>query len=196
MDNHATTPLDPRMLDAMMPYLKEDFGNAASRNHVFGWTAESAVEAARKQVAQLVGADPKEIVFTSGATESDNLAIKGVVDFYRSKGDHIVTLKTEHKAVLDSCKRLERMRAERLDELKMLRLSELAGRDVSPDELGTLEVKHNLDKDETFARWAAKVPAGARVTYLDVKKDGLVDLEELKKAITDKTVLVSVMLAN
>jgi cysteine desulfurase len=196
MDNHATTPLDPRVLDAMMPYLKEDFGNAASRNHVFGWKAEAAVEAARKQVAQLVGADPKEIVFTSGATESDNLAIKGVVDFYRSKGDHIITLKTEHKAVLDSCKRLERMRAEHLDELKMLRLSELAGRDVTSDEIGTLEVKHNLDKDEVFQRWAAKVQAGARVTYLDVKKDGLVDLEELKKAITDKTVLVSIMLAN
>jgi cysteine desulfurase len=196
MDNHATTPLDPRVLDAMMPYLKEDFGNAASRNHVFGWKAEAAVEAARKQVAQLVGADPKEIVFTSGATESDNLAIKGVVDFYRSKGDHIITLKTEHKAVLDSCKRLERMRAEHLDELKMLRLSELAGRDVTTDEIGTLEVKHNLDKDEVFQRWAAKVQAGARVTYLDVKKDGLVDLEELKKAITDKTVLVSIMLAN
>jgi cysteine desulfurase len=196
MDNHATTPLDPRVLDAMMPYLKDDFGNAASRNHVFGWKAEAAVEAARKQVARLIGADPKEIVFTSGATESDNLAIKGVVDFYRSKGDHIITLKTEHKAVLDSCKRLERMRAERLDELKMLRLSELTGRDVTTDELGTLEVKHNLDKDEVFQRWAAKVPAGARVTYLDVKKDGLVDLEELKKAITDKTVLVSIMLAN
>jgi cysteine desulfurase len=196
MDNHATTPLDPRVLDAMMPYLKDDFGNAASRNHVFGWKAEAAVEAARKQVAQLIGADPKEIVFTSGATESDNLAIKGVVDFYRSKGDHIVTLKTEHKAVLDSCKRLERMRQERIDELKMLRLSELLGRDVSADEVGTLEVKHNLDKDEVFARWASKVQAGARVTYLDVKKDGLVDLEELKKAITDKTVLVSIMLAN
>ena len=196
MDNHATTPMDPRVLDAMMPYLKEDFGNAASRNHVFGWKAEAAVEAARKQVAALIGADAKEIVFTSGATESDNLAIKGVVDFYRSKGDHIITLKTEHKAVLDSCKRLERMRQERLDELKMLRLSELAGRDVSPEEIGTLEVKHDLEKDEVFARWASKVQAGARVTYLDVKKDGLVDLEALKAAITDKTVLVSIMLAN
>src|SRR6185436_18654677 len=137
MDNHATTPLDPRVLDAMMPYLREDFGNAASRNHVFGWKAEAAVEAARKQVAQLVGADPKEIVFTSGATESDNLAIKGVVDFYRSKGDHIVTLKTEHKAVLDSCKRLERMRAERIEELKALRLSELLERDVALEEVAT-----------------------------------------------------------
>src|SRR5262245_48800211 len=196
MDNHATTPLDPRMLDAMMPYLKEDFGNAASRNHVFGWTAESAVEAARKQVAQLVGADPKEIVFTSGATESDNLAIKGVVDFYRAKGDHIITLKTEHKAVLDSCKRLERMRQERIDELKALRLSELTGNDVTPEELPALEQKHDLGNDAQFQRWVSKVQAGARVTYLDVKKDGLVDLEQLKAAITDKTVLVSIMLAN
>jgi cysteine desulfurase len=196
MDNHATTPLDPRVLDAMMPYLKDDFGNAASRNHVFGWKAEAAVEAARKQVAALIGADPKEIVFTSGATESDNLAIKGVIDFYRAKGDHIVTLKTEHKAVLDSCKRLERMRQERIDEFKLLRLSELTGRDVTSDELPGLELKHGLDKDELLKRWVAKIQAGARVTYLDVKKDGLVDLEQLKAAITDKTVLVSIMLAN
>jgi len=196
MDNHATTPLDPRVLDAMMPYLKEDFGNAASRNHVFGWKAEAAVEAARKQVAQLVGADPKEIVFTSGATESDNLAIKGVIDFYRAKGDHIITLKTEHKAVLDSCKRLERMRQERIDELKILRLSELTGKDVQPEEVATLEIKHDLEKDAQFQRWVSKVQTGARVTYLDVKKDGTVDLEALKAAITDKTVLVSIMLAN
>ncbi|MBK7858859.1 MAG: IscS subfamily cysteine desulfurase [Archangiaceae bacterium] len=196
MDNHATTPLDPRVLDAMMPYLKEDFGNAASRNHVFGWKAEAAVEAARKQVALLIGADPKEIVFTSGATESDNLAIKGVIDFYRGKGDHIVTLKTEHKAVLDSCKRLERARQERIDELKVLRLGELAGRDVTVEEIPTLEIKHDLENDAQFQRWVSKVQAGARVTYLDVKKDGMVDLEQLKAAITDKTVLVSIMLAN
>src|SRR6185436_10983122 len=121
-------PLDPRVLEAMLPYLKEDFGNAASRNHQFGWRAEAAVEKARAQVAELLGASDKEIVFTSGATESDNLAIKGVVDFYRSKGDHIITVKTEHKAVLDTCKRLERMRQERIEELKMLRLSELTGK--------------------------------------------------------------------
>ncbi|MBL8957235.1 MAG: IscS subfamily cysteine desulfurase [Myxococcaceae bacterium] len=196
MDNHATTPLDPRVLDAMLPYLKDDFGNAASRNHVFGWKAEAGVEAARKHVAALIGADPKEIVFTSGATESDNLAIKGVIDFYRAKGDHIVTLKTEHKAVLDSCKRLERMRQERIDELKMLRLGELTGRDVTAEEVATLEIKHDLEKDEQLQRWISKVQTGARVTYLDVKKDGLVDLEQLKAAITDKTVLVSIMLAN
>src|SRR6476659_3103449 len=134
MDNHATTPLDPRVLDAMMPYLREDFGNAASRNHVFGWKAEAAVEKARRQVAELIGASDKEIVFTSGATESDNLAIKGVLEFYRHKGDHIITLKTEHKAVLDTCKRLERARAERLDELKALRLSELLNQDVTAEE--------------------------------------------------------------
>src|SRR5262245_22523618 len=97
MDYHATTPVDPRVLEAMLPWLKDDFGNAASRNNVFGWKAEAAVEAARKQVAQLIGASDKEIVFTSGATESNNLAIKGVLEFYRDKGDHIITLKTEHK---------------------------------------------------------------------------------------------------
>jgi cysteine desulfurase len=108
MDNHSTTPLDPRVLEAMMPYLTTEFGNAASRNHSFGWHAEAATEKAREQVARLIGASPKEIVWTSGATESDNLAIKGAAEFYRDKGNHIITAQTEHKAVLDSCKRLEK----------------------------------------------------------------------------------------
>ena len=108
MDNHATTPLDPRVLDAMMPYFTEKFGNAASRNHTFGFDAENAVEVARKQVASLIGADHREIVFTSGATESDNLALKGVASMYREKGNHIITAASEHKAVLDTCKRLEK----------------------------------------------------------------------------------------
>src|SRR5580704_5487442 len=108
MDNHATTPMDPRVLEAMLPYFMEKFGNAASRNHPFGWTAEEAVEIAREQVAKLVGATAKEIIFTSGATESDNLAIKGVAEMYREKGNHIITQTTEHKAVLDTCKRLEK----------------------------------------------------------------------------------------
>ena len=146
MDNHATTPMDPRVLEAMLPYFMEKFGNAASRNHPFGWTAEEAVEQAREQVAKLVGATAKEIIFTSGATESDNLAIKGVAEMYREKGNHIITAVTEHKAVLDTCKRLEKY--------------------------------------------------GYRVTYMPVQKDGLVDLEELKRAIDDKTILVTIMAAN
>ncbi len=146
MDNHATTPLDPRVLEAMMPYLTNKFGNAASRNHEFGWYAEEAVEKAREQVAKLIGATSKEIVFTSGATESDNLAIKGVAEMYREKGNHIITAVTEHKAILDTCKRLEKY--------------------------------------------------GYRVTYLPVKKDGLVDLEVLKSEITDRTILVTIMAAN
>jgi len=146
MDNHATTPMDPRVLEAMLPYFMEKFGNAASRNHPFGWTAEEAVEQAREQVAKLVGATAKEIIFTSGATESDNLAIKGVAEMYREKGNHIITAVTEHKAVLDTCKRLEKY--------------------------------------------------GYRVTYLPVQKDGLVDLEDLKRAIDDKTILVTIMAAN
>jgi len=146
MDNHATTPLDPRVLDAMMPFLTTKFGNAASRNHQFGWEAEQAVEQARKQIATLIGADPREIVITSGATESDNLAVKGVAYMYREKGDHIITAVTEHKAILDTCKHLE--------------------------------------KD------------GFRVTFLPVQNNGLVDLDDLKRAITDKTILVSIMTAN
>src|SRR5690348_3084734 len=146
MDNHATTPLDPRVLEEMLPYFMEKFGNAASRNHPFGWTAEEAVEQAREQIAKLVGATAKEIIFTSGATESDNLAIKGVAEMYREKGNHIITAVTEHKAVLDTCKRLEKY--------------------------------------------------GYRVTYLPVQKDGLVDLEDLKRAIDDKTILVTIMAAN
>jgi cysteine desulfurase len=196
MDNHATTPLDPRVLEAMLPYLREDFGNAASRNHAFGWKAEAAVELARKQVAALIGASDKELVFTSGATESDNLAIKGVVEFYKEKGDHIITLKTEHKAVLDTCKRLERVRQERLDELKLLRLGQLAGAPVTRDHLAALSLQYDLENDAVYRQWAELPTGGARVTYLDVEKDGRVDLEKLEAAMTDKTILVSIMLAN
>jgi cysteine desulfurase len=196
MDNNATTPMDPRVLEAMMPYLREDFGNAASRNHAFGWKAEAAVELARKQVASLIGASDKEIVFTSGATESDNLAIKGVVEFYKDKGDHIITLKTEHKAVLDTCKRLERVRQERLDDLKVLRLMQLTGGPVSRDNVTELSIKHDLDNDAVYRQWAELPTGGARVTYLDVEKDGRVDLKKLEAAMTDKTILVSIMLAN
>jgi cysteine desulfurase len=146
MDNQATTPVDPRVLDEMMPYFTERFGNAASRSHEFGWMAEEAVERARARVARVVGASAQEIIFTSGATESDNLAIKGVAEVYQEKGNHIITVVTEHKAVLDSSKRLE---------------------------------KH-----------------GHRVTYLPVGRDGLIDLDQLKRAIDDKTTLVSVMYAN
>jgi len=146
MDYHATTPMDPRVFETMKPYFMEIFGNSASRNHSFGWQAEEAVEKARKQIADLIGATPKEIVFTSGATESNNLALKGVAEMYAEKGNHIITAATEHKAVLDTCKRLE---------------------------------QH-----------------GIRVTYLPVQTNGLVDLEMLKDAITDKTILVSIMYAN
>ncbi len=146
MDNHATTPVDPRVLDAMRPYFSEKFGNAASRNHSFGWTAEEGVEEARAQIAKLVNATPKEIIFTSGATESDNLAIKGAAEMYREKGNHIITQVTEHKAVLDTCKRLE--------------------------------------KD------------GYEVTYLPVEKDGRINLDDLRRAITPKTILISIMYAN
>jgi cysteine desulfurase len=147
MDNHATTPVDPRVLEAMVPFFTEHFGNAASRSHPFGWEAEKAVDEAREQIARLIGARAKEIIFTSGATESDNLAIKGVVEFYKDKGNHIVTSVTEHKAVLDTCKALER---------KGL----------------------------------------ATVTYLPVDEHGMVDPEDVRRAITDKTVLVSIMYVN
>jgi len=146
MDNHATTPMDPRVLEEMLPYFREKFGNAASRNHSFGWVAEEGVETARERVAKLIGAATKEIIFTSGGTESDNLAIKGVAEMYKEKGNHIITAVTEHKAVLDSCKRLEKN--------------------------------------------------GYRVTYLPVQKDGLIDLEDLKHAMDDKTILVTIMAAN
>jgi len=147
MDNHSTTPVDPRVLEEMLPFFGDKFGNAASRSHSFGWVAEEAVEYGRERIAKLIGAQSeKEIVFTSGATESDNLALKGVAEFYKDKGNHIVTCVTEHKAILDTCKRLE--------------------------------------KD------------GFQVTYLGVDKTGRVDPDDVKRAITDKTILVSIMLAN
>ncbi|MBP6694242.1 MAG: IscS subfamily cysteine desulfurase [Saprospiraceae bacterium] len=146
LDNNSTTPTDPRVVETMLPYFFEIPGNAASRNHPFGWQAEEAVEYAREQISSLIDVDPKEIIFTSGATESDNLAIKGVFEMYASKGNHIITLTTEHKAVLDACKRVEKM--------------------------------------------------GGEVTYLSVQHDGMVDLAELEKAITDKTIMISVMWAN
>src|SRR5713226_6421038 len=146
LDNHATTPVDPRVLEAMLPFFTDTFGNAASRNHAFGWQAEEGVENARAAIAKLVGATPKEIIFTSGATESNNLAIKGVAEMYREKGNHIITEATEHKAVLDTCKRLEKY--------------------------------------------------GYEVTYLPVQKDGRIDLDDLRKAITPKTILISIMYAN
>lgn len=138
--------MDPRVLEAMLPYFNSKFGNAASRNHAFGWVAEEAVDYAREQVAKLIGANEKEIIFTSGATESDNLAIKGVFEMYKDKGNHVITTVTEHKAVLDTCKHIEKL--------------------------------------------------GARITYLPVKEDGLVDLAELEAAMTPETILVSIMYGN
>ena len=147
MDNQATTPVDPRVIEAMVPFLGEIYGNAASRNHAFGWAAEEAVDRGRSQIADLVGARPKEIIFTSGATESDNLAIKGVAEFYADKGNHIITAVTEHKAVLDTCQALERA---------------------------------NISE----------------VTYLPVDQYGRVDVDDVKKAIRDNTILISLMYAN
>lgn len=147
MDYHSTTPVDRRVLDEMIPYFTEKFGNAASRSHAFGWAAEEAVDVARERIAKLIGAQSeKEIVFTSGATESNNVALKGVAEFYKDKGNHIITSVMEHKAVLDTCKRLEK--------------------------------------------------EGFIVTYLPVEKDGRVDPEKVRAAITDKTILVSIMFAN
>jgi len=146
LDHHATTPVDPRVLQAMLPYFSEKFGNPASRNHAFGWEAEQAVEHARSRIAALIGASPREMIFTSGATESVNLALKGVAEAYQGRGDHIVTVVTEHRAVLDTCRRLE-------------------------------------------AR-------GLRVTYLPVDREGLVNPDEVRRAITERTILVSVMFAN
>ncbi len=146
MDYGATTPMDPRVVDAMIPWMREHFGNPASRTHAYGWEAEAAVEKARVQVAELIGADPREIVWTSGATESNNLALKGAAQFYKSRGKHIITVKTEHKAVLDTVRELERQ--------------------------------------------------GFEATYLDVKDDGLLDLDVLKAAIRPDTILISIMLVN
>jgi cysteine desulfurase len=147
LDNHATTPVDGRVLEAMLPYFTEKFGNSASKNHTFGWEAEAAVDTAREQIVRLIGAkSPREIVFTSGATESDNLAIKGVAQSQRERGNHIVTCVTEHKAVIDSCKALEKQ--------------------------------------------------GFQVSYLPVKPDGTIDLTKLTEALTNQTVLISIMAAN
>ena len=146
LDHNATTPCDPRVVEAMIPFFTQSFGNAASRNHPFGWQAEEAVDYAREQVAKLIGADAKEIIFTSGATEGDNLGIKGVFDMYASKGNHIITCNIEHKAVLDTCKHIER--------------------------------------------------EGGEVTYLDVKPNGLIDLQELEAAIKPTTILIAIMYAN
>ncbi len=146
MDNHATTAMDPRVLEAMLPYFTGTFGNAASRNHSFGWEAEQGVDKAREQIAKLIGATAKEIIFTSGATESNNLAIKGIAEMYKERGNHIITQVTEHKAVLDTCKKMEKL--------------------------------------------------GYRVTYLPVQADGLIDLEDLRRAMDDQTILVSIMFAN
>ncbi|MCC5876465.1 MAG: IscS subfamily cysteine desulfurase [Candidatus Sumerlaeia bacterium] len=146
MDNHATTPTDPRVVEAMLPYFTEVFGNAASRNHSFGWQAEEAVENARATIAKAINADSKEIVFTSGATESNNLAIKGIAEMYAEKGNHIITCVTEHKAVIDPCKKLERQ--------------------------------------------------GFDVTWLPVLPSGLIDLDALRAAITDKTILITIMHGN
>jgi len=196
LDNHATTPVDPRVREAMLPFLGEQFGNAASRSHAFGWAAEAAVEKAREQVAALIGAQAREIVFTSGATESNNLAIKGAVELYRSRGDGVVTLRTEHKSVLDVCKRLEHEREEHLRGLRKLRLMQLAGEAVTEENAAALAERFKLEEDPWPARWAEAAPAGARVTFVQVGRDGVVDLGALEAAIGARVVMVSVMLAN
>lgn len=146
LDNNSTTPMDPRVMDAMLPYFNEKFGNAASRNHSFGWNAEEAVDYAREQVGRLIGCTSKEIIFTSGATEANNLAIKGVFEMYGSQGNHMITVSTEHKATLDACKKVEKM--------------------------------------------------GGEVTYLSPNEDGLINLSDLESAITDKTILITIMYGN
>src|SRR5262249_17386400 len=186
MDNHATTPVDPRVRAAMAPYLEAEFGNAASRSHAFGWRAEAAVELARKQVAALLGSSPAEIVFTSGATESNNLAIKGAHEYHRGQADHIVTVQTEHRAVLDVCRHLEHERSRQLEALQLLRLSELAGVAVTPENARELFEKYDLQADATLRRWSETLPNGARVTYLPVDRAGCLDLDQLKAAITDR----------
>ena len=196
MDNHATTPVDPRVLEAMLPFLTKEFGNAASRNHSYGLKANAAVEKARAQVAELIGASKREIIFTSGATESDNLALKGVVEACNTQRDHLVTLKTEHKAVLETCRRLERQRAEHIAGLKKLRLASISEQDATSDTHVRLTSRHDFERDETFQRWLRMSMPGARVTYLDVEESGRVNLQRLEMAITDQTLLVSVMLAN
>jgi cysteine desulfurase len=196
LDHHATTPLDPRVREAMLPYLGDEFGNAGSKSHAYGWRAEAAVERARAQVAALLGCDADEILFTSGATESNNLAIKGVMEANRHRGDQLITTTIEHHAVLDCCKRLERMRQERLDELSVMRLSELAGEAVSGENFATLAAKHPLENDGVLARWREGLRFGARATYVAVGSDGRVDPAAVERAFTEHTVLVSVMLAN
>jgi cysteine desulfurase len=196
LDHHATTPVDPRVREAMLPFLGEQFGNAASRSHAFGWAAEAAVEKAREQVAALIGAQAREIVFTSGATESNNLAIKGAVELYRSRGDGVVTLRTEHKSVLDVCKRLEHEREEHLRALRKMRLMQLAGEAVTEENAGALAEKVRLEEDPWPSRWAEAAPRGGRVAFAEVGKDGVVDVDALGAAIDARAVLVSVMLAN
>lgn len=180
----------------MAPYFENEFGNAASRSHVFGWRAEAAVDLARKQVAALVGCTAAEIIFTSGATESNNLAIKGASEFYRDKGDQVVTVTTEHRAVLDVCRRLEYERSRQLEAIQLFRLSELSGTAVIAENAAALSEKYNLSSDETLRRWSEALRQGARVTYLPVDRGGHLDLDQLRAAITDRTFLVSVMLAN